>query len=95
MPPFCEKIAYVSIFCKISSCEQKKERDLSRKYRLLLKKKARHTLQGDYSGLSYDINIYNPEFHRFEKKLLMSGFLERNSSCWAKEERDLSRKYTL
>ena len=57
----------------------KKERDLSRKYRLWLNK-ARHTLKGTIVVFhSYDINIYTPAFHRFEKKLLMSGFLERNS----------------
>ena len=73
----------------------KKERDLSRKYRLWLYK-ARHALKGTIVVFySYDINIYTPAFRYFEKKLLMSGFLERNSFCWAKEERELSRKYTL
>ena len=61
---------------------------------IITKKSSTYT-QGDYCGLSYDINIYIPEYHRFDKKLLMSGFLGRFSSCWAKEERDLSRKYTL
>ena len=40
----------------------------------IITKKSSTYNQRDYSGLSYDINIYNPEFHRFEKKLLMSVF---------------------
>ena len=43
---------------------------------IITKKSSTYT-QGDYSGLSYDINIYIPEFHRFEKKLLMSVFFTR------------------
>ena len=69
VPPFREKIAYVSIFYKISSCGAKKERDLSSKY-TLQRKNSVYT-QWDYSGLSNEINIYIPEFHHFEKKLLM------------------------
>ena len=98
--PFREKIAYVSIIYKISSCrEQKKNVDLSifvppfreknclckhflQKYRPVEQKKEHESkynynkknsayTQGDYSGLSYEINIYIPEFHHFEKKLLM------------------------
>ena len=67
--PFREKIAYVSIFYKILCCGAKKERDLSSKY-TLQQKNSVYT-QGDYSGVSYEINIYIPEFHHFEKKLLM------------------------
>ena len=48
VPPFWEKIAYVSIFYKISSCEQKKERDLSRKYKLQRKKSSTYTQRGRY-----------------------------------------------
>ena len=69
VPPFWEKIAYVSIFYKILSCGAKKERDLSSKY-TLQRKNSVYT-QCDYSGLSNEINIYIPEFHHFEKKLLM------------------------
>ena len=43
----------------------------------IITKKSSTYNQRDYSGLSYDINIYNPEFHRFEKKLLMSVFFTR------------------
>ena len=43
---------------------------------IITKKSSTYT-QGDYCVLSYDINIYNPEFHRFEKKLLMSVFFTR------------------
>ena len=38
--------------------------------RIITQKRSRYT-QGDYSGLSYDINIYTPAFRQFEKKLLM------------------------
>ena len=69
VPPFWEKIAYVSIFYKILSCGAKEERDLSSKY-TLQQKNSVYT-QCDYSGLSSEINIYIPEFHHFEKKLLM------------------------
>ena len=69
VPPFWEKIAYVSIFYKILSCGAKKERDLSSKY-TLQRKNSVYT-QWNYSGLSNEINIYIPEFHHFEKKLLM------------------------
>ena len=68
VPPFWEKIAYVSIFYKILSCGAKKERDLSSKY-TLQRKNSVYT-QWDYSGLSDEINIYFPEFLNFEKKLL-------------------------
>ena len=53
-------------------------------------KKAPRTLNR-YSSLSYEINIYTPAFRHFEKKLLMSGFLERNSPCstHTQEGRDL------
>ena len=71
VPPFWEKIADVRIFLqKYHPVEAKKERDLSRKYTIITKKSSTYT-QGDYSGLSYGINIYIPECHRFEKKLLM------------------------
>ena len=61
----------------------KKYRSLSKKrtwfvtqIQIITKKSSTYT-QGDYCGLPYDINIYNPEFHRFEKKLLMSVFFTR------------------
>ena len=37
---------------------------------VITKKSSTYT-QGDYSGLSYGINIYIPECDSFEKKLLM------------------------
>ena len=44
---------------------------------LIITEKSSTYNQGDYSGHSYYINIYNPEFHRFEKKLLQSVFFTR------------------
>ena len=70
----------------------KNERDLSRKYGLLLKN-ARHT-QVDYSRLSYEINIYTPAFRHFEKTLLMWSFFTKYRPV-SKNERDLSRIYGL
>ena len=92
-PPFWEKIAYVSIFYKISFLWTKKERDLSRKYTIITKKSSTYT-QGDYSGLSYDINIYNPDSTFLRKNCLCQHFLQ-DIVLWAKKERDLSRKYRL
>ena len=37
---------------------------------IITEKRSTYT-QGDYSGLSYDINIYTPPLRHFEKKLLM------------------------
>ena len=43
---------------------------------IITKKSSTYT-QGDYCGLSYYINIYIPELHRFDKKLLMSEFFTK------------------
>ena len=91
-----EKKLLMSVFFTIYRPVSKKRTWFVTQIQIITKKKARHTLKGTIVVFySYDINIYTPAFRHFEKKLLMSGFLERNSSCWAKEERDLSRKYTL
>ena len=90
-----EKKLLMSVFFTRYRPVSKKRTWFVTQIQIITKKKARHTLKGTIVVFySYDINIYTPAFRHFEKKLLMSGFLERNSSCWAKEERDLSRKYT-
>ena len=76
MPPFWEKIVYVSIFLQNILQGAKKRTWFVTQIQIITKKSSTYT-QGDYSGLSYDINIYIPEFHRFEKKLLMSAFFTK------------------
>ena len=50
---------------------------------IITKKSSTYT-QGDYCGLSYVINIYIPEFHRFDKNCLCQNFLQ-NIVLWAKK----------
>ena len=76
VPPFWEKIADVRISWKKFILLSQRRMWLVTQIHVITKKSSTYT-QGDYSGLSYDINIYNPEFHRFEKKLLMSVFFIR------------------
>ena len=84
VPPFREKIAYVSIFTKYCPVEQKKNVICQANTYITIyiekkigihSKKEREAISGytqwDNTGLSNEINIYIPEFHHFEKKLLM------------------------
>ena len=78
VPPFWKIIAYVSIFYKISSCEKKKSWFVTTDY-----------TQGDYSGLSYDINIYTSAFRHFEKKIASVHPVEQQN------ERDLTQIHVI
>ena len=51
---------------------------------VITKKSSTYT-QGDYSVVSYDINIYNQEFHLFEKKIAYVSIFYKISSCEQKK----------
>ena len=88
-----EKKLLMSVFFTRYRPVSKKRTWFVTQIQIITKKSSTYT-KGEYSGLSYDINIYIPGFHRFEKKLLMSVFFT-NIVLGAKKERDLSRKYRL
>ena len=88
-----EKKLLMSVFFTRYRPVSKKRTWFVTQIQIITKKSSTYT-KGEYSGLSYDINIYIPGFHRFEKKLLMSVFFTRYRPV-AKKERDLSRKYRL